>query len=131
MKKRYGSIGGDLLNNLFNFYTENKEEFNLRLGEFIEEVGTKGCFLYEDKEDYSKSYIIFGLKYINTKENRIDIKGSIIARGLLCGYKVGDKLSPSDIYKVNSFIMLDSAGLVTKISDLELITTETESESIK
>ena len=122
MKHQYGSIGGELLNALYEFYEDNIDAFEERFT-VLEEVGTKGCFLYKD-EHTPKSFIIFGLKYVDKKADTISIKGRIMARGENCNLKVGDEFIPSEDFPINKCIMLDSAGLITSVSDLNLITTE-------
>lgn len=126
MKKRYGSVGGELLQKLHDFYLDNKQEFEERFDAIEDEIGNKGCFLFES-ENEGESFIIFGLKYVDKKKSSILIKGSVIARGENSPWKIGDKLTPNpDI--VNRFKMLDSAGLVTTISDYNMVTTEKEED---
>ena len=122
MKHRYGSIGGDLLNTLYEFYEDDKNSFEERF-DVLEEVGTKGCFLYEDEYE-PKSFIIFGLKYVDKRAKTITIKGNIMARGEECSLKVGDEFIPTENFPINKCTMLDSAALISTVSDLKLITTE-------
>ena len=127
MKLEYGSIPGDLLSKLYDFYTEDQEEFENKFTSLTKDVGTKGCFLYENISSGAESFIIFGAKYFDKEENAILISGTIMARGKDCPYLVGEKIQPNEEI-INQFIMLDSAGLVTKISDLEMITAETDTD---
>lgn len=127
MRVKFGSIGGELLQKLHDFYINDKETFENTFGYFEEELGNKGCFLFEATEK-DESFIMFGVKYIDKKEKTILIKGSVIARGESCEWKVGDKLTPNpDI--VNQFRLLDSAGLITTISDFNMVTNEIEGEN--
>jgi hypothetical protein len=125
MKKRFGSVGGELLQKLHDFYVGDKESFE-KIFDSIEEIGAKGCYLF-DSDNEGESFIIFGIKYVDKKNKSISIKGTVMARGENCPWKVGDKLTPNpDI--VNKFKMLDSAGLVNTISDLNMKTIEDNKE---
>jgi len=135
MKHKYGSIGGELLNDLYAFYQDDQNAFEERL-DVLEVIGSKGCFLYESEADKNLSFIVFGIKYVDKKLNTILIKGKIMARGKNCPYKVGDDFVPYSDYHpgdfpINICIMLDSAALISTISDLELITSEKNNEDAK
>ena len=139
MKINFGSIGGELLNKLYNFYIEDQKSFENIIGK-LEEIGTKGCFLYEDKKNSSNSFIVFGIKYLETKYletkykdvkkevQTIAVKGKILARGKDCSLGVGTDFNSSTLgflfNETAQFKVLDSPGLITTISDLDLITNE-------
>jgi len=123
MKHQYGSIGGELLIALYELYEDDINAFTEKFV-VLEEVGTKGCFFYDADGYGPKSFIIFGIKYVDKKENTIKIKGNIMARGSECTIEVGDDFIPGDGFPINKCVMLDSAALITTISDLELITSE-------
>jgi len=124
IKKKYGSVGGELLQKMHEFYVEDKEQFE-KAFDPIEEIGTKGCYLHDNISNKKESFIIFGYKYFDKRENKISIKGDVIARGEECPFIVGQVINPSSTI-VNQFKMLDSAGLITSISDYNMITTEKE-----
>lgn len=117
IKKQYGIIAPELLNNLYDFYTDSPEEFNKRFKIDFNENLEKGFYLNEDLNDKSNILIVFGYKHINTDTKFETIKGKIIAKRENSKLVIGEEF----IFN-NDLILLDMNSMKNKIEEYKLIT---------
>lgn len=125
IKVHYGSVGGELLNDLYSFYCSNKKEFE-QIFCVLELNGTKGCFLYDNKIDSRQALIVFGTKFVDLHNNTISFEGKVMARGEFSEYKIGDEIVNGESFDSANLTMLTSEKLLSYIADWNLITSENE-----